>query len=249
MLRKKRGSFEWLEFDLFQEFSELHHGVFLRHGGVSEGPFASLNTVAAHGDDPLHVRLNREKIRKHLGCKSLIIGKQMHGDRVLAVQGSCSLECDGLITQAKGLGLATMHADCQVAILYDPLHEAVGCIHAGWRGNVLNIYEKALGKMHQEFGSKPADLFVGVSPSLGPCCAEFIHYEKELPPPFWQYQVRPYYFDLWEIGRAQLLQAGILPSHLEIAQLCTYCNPADFYSFRREKPTGRHATVACLTGH
>lgn len=243
MLRKKRGSFEWLEFELFQEFNCLQHGVFLRYGGISEGPYASLNTGGAVGDDPSHVRLNCEKIRRHLGCKTLMSSHQVHGDLVSHVQDTVKIECDGLVTQAKGLGLAVMHADCQVAIFYDPVHQAIGSIHAGWRGNVLNIYEKAVGKMHKEFGSKPADLFVGISPSLGPCCGEFINYEKELPPSFWVYQVRPYYFDLWEVSRAQLLKVGILPAHLEIAGICTCCNPADFYSFRRDKPTGRHATV------
>ncbi len=247
MLRKKRGSFEWLEFELFQEFKQLRQGVFLRHGGISEGPYASLNTGDNVEDDPSHVRLNREKIRKHLGCKTLLSGKQVHGDRIIEVQKVTGVECDGLVTQAKGLGLAVMHADCQVALFYDPVHQAIGSIHAGWRGNVLNIYEKAVGKMHKEFGSKPADLLVGISPSLGPCCGEFINYEKELPQPFWAYQVKPYYFDLWEISRSQLLKAGILPAHLEIARICTCCNPTDFYSFRRDKPTGRHATVICLS--
>lgn len=246
MLRKKRGSFEWLEFELFQEFATVKHGVFLRHGGISEGPYTSLNVGGLVGDDPAHVRLNQEKIRKHLGCKNLASGKQVHGDRVLLASEGDAKECDGLITQEKLQGLAVMHADCQVAVFYDPIQEAIGCVHAGWRGNVVNIYEKAVGKMHREFGSKSADLFVGIGPSLGPCCAEFIKYEKELPPPFWQFQVRPYYFDLWEIGRTQLMSAGVLPGHIEMAEICTCCNPSDYYSFRRDKPTGRHATVILL---
>jgi polyphenol oxidase len=246
MLRKKRGSFEWLEFEILQEFPQVRHGVFLRHGGVSEGPFATLNTVSVHGDDPALVRLNCEKIRKHLGCKALISGKQVHGDQVVVIHDRCNVECDGFVTQTEGLGLAIMHADCQVALLYDPIHHAIGCIHAGWRGNVLNIYEKAVHKMCSTFGSKPADIFACIAPSLGPCCAQFIHYEKEFPPSLWHYQVRPYYFDLWAIGRDQLIAAGILPGHFEMAKMCTYCNPTDFYSFRRDKPTGRHATVICL---
>lgn len=246
MRRKKRGSLEWLEFELLEEFKEVKHGVFLRHGGISEGPFATLNTVAAHGDDPAHVRLNCDKIKKHLGCDALISGKQVHGNTVAVVQGPGSFECDGYVTKEKGVGLAIMHADCQVAVLYDPIHHKAGCIHAGWRGNVLNIYEKAVQKMCQEFGSKPADILVGISPSLGPCCAEFVNYKTEFPEPFWQYQVRPHYFDLWEIARQQFTAAGILPHHVEIASLCTYCNPADFYSYRRDKPAGRHATVVVL---
>jgi YfiH family protein len=246
MQRKKRGSLEWLEFDLLEEFAKVKHGVFLRHGGVSEGPFATLNTVAAHGDDPGHVGLNCSKIRKHLGCGSLISGSQVHGNTVVVVPHQALVECDGYVTREKGVGLAIMHADCQVAIMYDPIHHVCGCIHAGWRGNVVNIYEKAVQKMSQEFSSNPADLLVGISPSLGPCCAEFLNYKTEFPESFWQHQVKPYYFDLWEIGRQQFEAAGVLSHHLEIARICTYCNPLDFYSYRREKPTGRHATVITL---
>jgi len=247
MLRKKRGSLEWLEFHLFQEFPDLKHAVFLRHGGVSEGPFTSLNAGGGTGDDEEKIKLNRAKMRKHLGCKTLVSGKQVHAIQVaLAPLENEQEECDGLITQAQGTGLFIKHADCQAVIFYDPIEKALGCVHAGWRGNIQNIYGEALGKMRQAFGSKPENIFVGISPSLGPCCGEFIHYEKEIPHQFWPFQIRPLYFDLWEMARSQLLQAGILPHHLEIAPICTCCNPADFYSYRRDKTTGRNATVVCL---
>lgn len=247
MLRKKRGSVEWLEFELFQEFPNVKHAVFTRHGGVSEGPFTSLNAGGGTGDDENKIDLNRAKIRKLLGCKTLVSGKQVHGIQVnLAPLEPGNEECDGLITQTPGAGLFIKHADCQAVIFYDPVEKALGLIHAGWRGNVQNIYGEALGKMSKAFGSKPENIFVGVSPSLGPCCGQFIHYEKEIPRPFWSFQIRPQYFDLWEMARSQLLQAGILPHHLEIAPICTFCTPADFYSYRRDKPTGRNATVACL---
>lgn len=247
MLRKKRGSLEWLEFNLFQEFPDVKHAVFLRHGGLSEGPFTSLNAGGGTGDDEKNIDLNRAKMRKHLGCKTLVSGKQVHGIQVqLAPLEKGNEECDGLITQAKNAGLFIKHADCQAVIFYDPIEKAVGCIHAGWRGNIQNIYGQAIAKMRQEFGSKPENIFVGISPSLGPCCGQFIHYEREIPQQFWSFQIRPLYFDLWEMARTQLLQAGILPHHLEIAPICTFCNPADFYSYRRDKPTGRNATVVCL---
>ncbi len=247
MLRKKRGSLEWLEFDLFQEFPDVKHAVFLRHGGVSEGPFSSLNAGGGTGDDENNIELNRTKIRKHLGCQTLVSGKQVHGIQIAhAPLEKENEECDGLITQVKGAGLFIKHADCQAVIFYDPIEKALGCVHAGWRGNIKNIYKETVAKMHHAFGSKPENLFVGISPSLGPCCSQFIHYEKEIPREFWNFQVRPLYFDLWEMARFQLLQAGVLPNHLEIAPICTYCNPADFYSYRRDKSTGRNATVASL---
>lgn len=247
MLRKKRGSIEWLEFELFQEFPQLRHAVFTRHGGVSEGPYASLNAGGGTGDAEALIQMNREKMRKVLGCKTLISSKQVHGVEILvAPLAPDQEECDGLITQKENIGLMIKHADCQALIFYDPVAKALGCLHAGWKGNIQEIYGKMIQKMGKEFGSKPANLLVGISPSLGPCCAQFINYEKEIPQQYWPYQIQPLYFDLWEMARMQLLKAGILAHHLEVAPLCTSCNPADFYSFRRDKPTGRHATVACL---
>ena len=246
MLRKKRGSLEWLEFELLQQFPEVKHAVFLRHGGVSEGPYSSLNVGGATGDDESLINLNRAKIKKHMGCKHLVSGKQVHGIEI-KIPPLENEECDGLITQEKSAGLFIKHADCQAVIFYDPIEKALGCIHAGWRGNIKNIYAEAIGKMSKAFGCKPQNLFVSISPSLGPCCSQFIHYEKEIPQQFWPFQIRPLYFDLWEMARSQLLEAGILPHHLEIAPICTCCNPADFYSYRRDKPTGRNATVVCFS--
>ena len=246
MLRKKRGSLEWLEFELFEQFPEVRHAVFLRHGGVSEGPYRSLNVGGGTNDEESKIKLNRDKIKKHLGCEKLVSSRQVHGIQIkrapLAPENE---ECDGLITQEKGVGLLIKHADCQAILLYDPIEKVLGCIHAGWRGNVQNIYREAMKSMRQ-LGCKPQNVFVGISPSLGPCCAEFIHFEKEIPPQFWPFQVRPLYFDLWEMARSQLLDEGILAHHLEIAPICTCCNSADFYSYRRDKTTGRHATVGCL---
>jgi hypothetical protein len=247
MLRKKRGSLEWLEFELLQEFADVRHAVYLRQGGVSEGPYHSLNVGGGTGDDETNINLNRSKIKKHLGCKHLVSGKQVHGIQIeLAPLDPENEECDGLITKEKLAGLFIKHADCQAVIFYDPIKKALGCVHAGWRGNVQNIYVQAIAKMCHLFGTKPENLFVGISPSLGPCCSQFIHFEKEIPQKFWSFQIKPFYFDLWEIARSQLLEAGILPHHLEIAPICTCCNPADFYSYRRDKLTGRNATVACL---
>jgi hypothetical protein len=247
MLRKKRGRLEWLEFELFQEFPELKHAIFLRHGGVSEGPYHSLNVGGGTGDQENRIQLNRTKIKKHLSCNVLVSGKQVHGIQIqTAPLDRENEECDGLITQQREVGLFIKHADCQAVIFYDPIEKAVGCIHAGWRGNVQNIYGEAIVKMGRAFGTKPENLFVGISPSLGPCCGEFIHYQKEIPQKFWPFQVKPFYFDLWEMARSQLIAAGVLLHHIEVAPFCTRCNPADFYSHRREKPSGRHATVVCL---
>src|SRR5262249_11397000 len=98
----------------------------------------------------------------------------------------------------------------------------------------------------QAFGSRPEDLLVGISPSLGPHSAEFKNYRTEFPQELWGFQVRPEYFDLWALARHQCEECGILPQHIEIAEICTYANPEDYFSYRRDGVTGRNATVAAL---
>ena len=139
------------------------------------------------------------------------------------------------------------HADCQAAIFYDPEHRAIANVHCGWRGNVQNIYRETVREMRRHFASRPENILVAISPSLGPEKAEFINFKKELPEAFLPYQVKPTYFDLWAISRMQLESEGILSHHIQIASICTYSHPEDYFSFRRDnRVTGNHGTVAVL---
>jgi YfiH family protein len=248
MLRKSADGIQWLEFEILAEQKGLVHGVFLRHGGVSCGPCDSLNAGGGSGDDPSSVEENRSRMLKALNLKGYVSGKQVHGKEVALVRADSKQvgDCDALITAENNLGLMIKHADCQATILYDPIHRVLANVHAGWRGNVKNVYLATVQKMAQAFGSKPEDLLVGVSPSLGPNHAEFKNFREEFPEEFWDFQVRPHYFDLWGIARHQLEQCGVLPHHIEIAGICTYANAQDYFSYRRDQVTGRHATLASL---
>lgn len=248
MIRKKQGKIEWLEFEIFADHPELVHGVFLRHGGVSSGPFGSLNAKGNIGDDEENIAENRKRMLHALNMKRFIGGRQVHGDEVVWVkEGTQEVgDCDALITDSTNLGLMIRHADCQAALIYDPTKKVLANVHSGWRGNVKNIYRATIRKMMQTFGSKPEDLLVGISPSLGPDHAEFKNYKVEFPEHFWNFQVRPEYFDLWAIARYQFEECGVLPHHVEIAGICTYANKEDYFSYRRDKVTGHHATLAML---
>ena len=249
MRRKKNKEIEWLEFDLLADIHELTHGVILRHGGCSQGPFATLNAGGSPSDDdPENIQKNREKILTNFSISNYVLGKQMHGANVEVVpplSTQVETDCDGLITQKKGLALLVRHADCQAAIFYDPIHQILGNVHCGWRGNVKNIYEKTIQKM-QSLGACKKDILVCISPSLGPHASQFINYKSELPESFLSFQIKPLYFNLWEISRHQLEEAGILRHHIEIASICTHANKQDFYSYRRDKPTGGHITLAAM---
>lgn len=253
MQRYKKNNIEWLEFDLLSDIPRLKHAVFLRHGGESQGPYASLNTGFQVGDRHDHVQANFEKIKTELKSsiplwKNAAWAGSNHGKAIKRVDSTSSgleADFDGLMTAEPGVTLMIKHADCQAALFYDPKNHVGAAVHSGWRGSVSNIYQEAIKRMQQDFGSNPSDLLVCISPSLGPEDAEFMHYRSELPEEFWHFQVRPTYFDFWSISEFQLQNAGILPHHVEVARLSTCSNPYDFFSYRRDKITGRHAT--CLT--
>lgn len=244
MIRKKSGPVEWLEFELLSEFPHLVHGVFLRHGGVSAAPFNQLNIGGGTGDDPIAIAHNRSLMLDALKLKKIVSGKQTHGVQIVEVPSDdpqLEESCDGLITKSAQVGLLIKHADCQAAIFYDPIRRIIANVHCGWRGNVQNIYSKIVERL-----GHPEDLLVCISPSLGPDFSEFKNYETEFPASFLPFQKKPTYFDLWEISRAQLEEAGVLAHHIQIANLCTHANSTDYFSYRREKITGRHGTVIAL---
>lgn len=247
MLRKEKNGISWLEYESFLQFPKLKHGIFLRHGGKSTGNHASLNLSYNVEDDKDNVAANEKKVLSILNLQKILRGNLCHGNQIYAVNDAhhqIDAPCDGLSTQIKNTGLLVTHADCQAAIFYDPITHSLAVVHSGWRGNVQNIYEETIKAMRMRYGALPENIHVGISPSLGPHNAEFIHYKTELPEVFWDFQVKPAYFDFWEISRMQLQQAGVLGSHIEIANICTYANPQDYFSYRREKLSGRHATIA-----
>lgn len=228
----------------------LQHGFFSRHGGKSGGNFASLNVGLHVGDNLEHVYENRSRLKRQLGLEHLISAKQVHGDVVLLVDGKISAkgdghECDAMVTNVSGIGLMIQHADCQAVMLHDPVQNIISNIHVGWRGSVLNIIGKTISEMTKHFGTHPGDLLAAVSPSLGPCCAEFVNYQIELPAELHRYRVNENHFDFWAISRDQLQSLGVKKENIDVARVCTKCSD-DFFSYRRNRTTGRCASVIGL---
>lgn len=249
MQRQTRHNVSWLQFDLLANIPHLKHGVFLRHGGFSSGPYTSLNLSQNVGDHPDHVAANRQKVCALLGIQTCVRAHQIHGDQVVIADplNPTLPQCDAFITNRPEVGLLITHADCQAALFYDPVHHALANVHCGWRGSVQNIYAKTVAAMQKTYGSKPENLLVGIAPSLGPSHAEFRNYRTELPEHFWDFQVKPTYFDFWSIAEMQLVHCGIQKNHIEFANICTYGTPEDCYSFRRSQIRGGHGTLAMLT--
>lgn len=249
MIRKESDGIHWLEFELLADSINLVHRVFLRHGGYSAGFYSSLNLGTYMGDDNANVQANILKISKLLDISRITDCRQCHGKEVVEITPDnyqSIRPADGFVTKHQRLGLKVCHADCQAGIFYDPIRHVVANVHCGWRGNVHNIYAETVAFMERKYRSNPANILVGISPSLGPERSEFINFRQEFPEPFWDFQYKPNYFNLWSISEMQLIDAGILPHHIQIAGISTYANPDDYFSYRRSKTTGCHGTVVFL---
>jgi YfiH family protein len=198
---------------------------------------------------------NITRIKNASGFERLVSSPQVHGDSVNFIgkdsilgleerpSGLVAPPADALATNLCGLGLVIKIADCQSILLVDPQSRIIANIHSGWRGSIRNIAGKTVRYLEERFGLNPKGTLAAVSPSLGPCCAEFVNYRKEIPERFWSYQVRTEYFDFWAITRDQLIAAGIGEGNIEFAEKCTVCGKAQFFSYRGEGPTGRMASV------
>lgn len=226
-----------------------------RHGGVSQSPYQSLNLSFGVGDYKNAVSENRNRLKTHHSINTLLSARQIHGDRIFIANNSLTedLEVDGydaLMTNLPQIGLMIQQADCQAVTLYDPIHAAIAAIHCGWKGSVLNILAKTTRAMERHYNSSPADLQTTISPSLGPCCSEFMNHHQELPSSFLAFQVKENYFDFWQISKMQLIEAGHKEENIHTMGQCTSCSP-DFFSYRRANRnsngrTGRCATVIVL---
>ena len=229
-----------------------------RHNGSSLAPYDSLNVSLGVGDTPETVLANRQLIKQTLNIPQLISARQIHGDQILILDQPLTHEqefdgYDALITNQADLGLMIQQADCQAVLLHDPLTPSVAAIHCGWRGSVLNIIDKTIRSMMDTFHTDPTALRAYISPSLGPCCAEFINYRSELPPALHRFQARDNHFDFRQISHMQLTSAGVRPENIDQAGICTACSP-DYFSYRRacrsssplQGITGRNGSIIAL---
>lgn len=255
MIEKRVNGLCMYKFPNLAGVSGIRHGIFARTGGYSQGTYNSLNVAFSVGDSPAAVRKNRQAIGRAMGDTDLVFINQVHGTRIVVLDRSCdgprekqpaTSQGDAVITDIPGKSLVIQSADCQPILLYDPIRHAVGNIHSGWRGSVRNIIGQTVAAMTATFSTRPRDLLAGIGPSLGPCCAEFIHYRREIPEPLWSYKTRKHHFDFWAMSREQLMVAGVPKENIITSGLCTRCRTDLFFSYRGEKTTGRFAAVIAI---
>jgi YfiH family protein len=218
-----------------------------RLGGVSEGPFASLNLGRKSGDDVERVDENRRIACEAIGAdlERLALNFQVHSDRVLqAARGVRGGRADGLWTDEPGLPILAMSADClPIAIARLGSDEpAVAVLHAGWRGLLAGIAEAGARAI------RGSTLAAAIGPGIGPCCYAV---GEEVAAPFrkrfGEDVVRDGRLDLWTSAERALRAAGV--GQVERFDRCTACEPETFFSHRRDAGrTGRQGVIAHVAG-
>ena len=162
--------------------------------------------------------------------------KQIHSSiSFTAERPGCVGEGDALVTREPGVAVSVRTADCFPVLLADPERHAVAAIHAGWRGTAAGIVKEALGRMRDEFGTDAADVYAAIGPGIGACCYEV---GIEVARQFGGQQAGK--LDLAAENRSQLIAAGLKPERIDLVGGCTFCNPEQFFSWRRDHdPAGR----------
>ena len=295
------GSLQVLRAPALAQLSWLVHAFSTRCGGTSqlratndaktrksrqasEANGQVLNLGFTDGDTRRRVLSNRRQFLHAIGADgmSLVALEQVHSDAVHRITSAAPAipkpaKGDALLTSVPGILLAVQTADCAPILLADRKRRAVAAIHSGWRGTLLRIAAKALGRMRMEFGTSPQDVVAAIGPSIGRCCYEVgsevaAAFHSQFPNargwfdgPFdalasgendpnwlpWLTMKPPghappplrVHLDLVAANCAILAEAGVPRGQIFQSGLCTACRTDLFFSYRRERVTGRLMTV------
>ncbi len=262
----KKGEVVYLTYPLLEETETVVHGFTTRLGGVSKGVCSSMNLSFSRGDEEAAVYENYRRIADAVGFpyESIVCSDQTHTTNVRKVgkddRGKGLLfsrnyhDVDGLITNEPEVTLATFYADCVPLYLVDPVKKAIGLSHSGWRGTVGKIGKVTVEAMGREFGSRPEDILTAIGPSICQECYEVSEdvaeeFRKIYPRELWNTLLwdkgnGKYQLNLWEACRRNFLEAGILPEHIVLPEICTCCNPDFLFSHRASQ--GKRGNLAAF---
>ena len=237
----------------------IRHGFFGRHGGVSTGDFAGLNVSHAVGDIPEAVEENRALIAKTLGGTTLVTLKQVHSNRVIAVEAGAipdrTIEADAIVTRRADVLLGILTADCAPLLFLDRHAGVVGAAHAGWRGAVDGILENTLAAM-EALGAQRRRIQLAIGPTISQknyevgeqFKADALNQNIKTETAFHTPPGGKPHFDLPGYLAAQARALGL--AEITDTALCTYAEPTRFFSHRyathRQTRTGRQIAVIGL---
>lgn len=252
---KEKNHVPYIQFKNLSATGIVKHGFSTRKGGVSTGIFSSMNLNFKRGDDPDAVLENYRRMAAALNMRveDMVLSDQTHTTNVRVIteedRGKGILrpqdysDVDGMITNVPEIVLVTSYADCVPLYFVDPVRKAIGLSHSGWKGTVGHIGQKTVWKMHEVYGSEPKDIVAAIGPSICQSCYEVSDDVAEafranftadeatdilLDKGNGKYQL-----DLWKANWYVLTDAGILPEHLSVTDLCTACHPDLLWSHRK----------------
>ena len=215
--------------------------VTTRDGGVSTGPYASLN-LGHGGDDPRAVDENRRRVQQHLPAAPAWL-RQVHGAEVVDVAATPATApiADAAVTRMSGTPLVVMVADCLPVMLAQRNGAAVAIAHAGWRGVSAGVLERTVAAM----SCAPQDLVAWIGPGIGPQAFEvgrdvldaFVRHDAAAAAAFAPLRAGKWLADLPRLARQRLAAAGVTDVHG--GTWCTVREPARFFSYRRDRASGR----------
>lgn len=226
-----------------------------RHGGVSSGPFSSLNLRDGLGDDPLAVQENRARVLASMGALPAYLN-QVHGAKVAHISasdvrpGAELRNADASVTTEPGLACVVQVADCLPVLFAAPGARAVAAAHAGWRGLALGVLEATLGEVCKLARCEPAEVQVWLGACIGPrrfevgedvlaafgssaASADAARFAAHVP--------GKWLADLPGLARDRLAAAGV--NSVSGGNWCTVEDASRFFSFRRDGVTGRMAAA------
>ena len=252
---KEKNHVPYIQFKNLSATGIVKHGFSTRKGGVSTGIFSSMNLNFKRGDDPDAVLENYRRMADALDMRveDMVLSDQTHTTNVRVIieedRGKGILkpqdyrDVDGMITNVPGLVLVTSYADCVPLYFVDPVRKAIGLSHSGWKGTVGHIGQKTVWKMHEVYGSEPKDIVAAIGPSICQSCYEVSEdvaeafktnfAENEAEDILLDKGNGKYQLDLWKANWYVLTDAGILPEHLSVTDLCTACHPDLLWSHRK----------------
>lgn len=223
-----------------------------RRGGYSKGNYASFNANMFCGDNEADVLKNRSALCEELdiSCDRLIIPHQTHETTFRVIdedflmmperQRQVALESvDGVMTDVSQVCVSVSTADCIPILLYDEAHHACCAVHAGWRGTVARIAQKAVTSMAAVYATHPGDLHVCIGPGIS-----LTHFE--VGDEVWQQfkdagfdmsaiseKQTKWHIDLWACNHIQLTDMGVNPRNIQVAGICTFSHADEYFSARR----------------
>lgn len=231
-----------------------------RAGGVSSGPFASMNLGDAVHDEPAAVHENRARLGQWLGAQPVFLS-QVHGARVVHLQardaeaGRPPIKADASISTQPGLACVAQVADCLPVLFAAP--KAVGAAHAGWRGLAAGVLDNTVSALCEASGCAPYDLTAWLGPCIGPAAFEVgadvllaFGVDPESPDSaLFTYRTNAageprWLANLAGLARRRLMAQGL--SRISGGSWCTVSEAGRFFSFRRDRVCGRMAAAIAL---